>query len=203
VRRGASAALVAAWTLSCFSRPTLVPQLFTIDPPLERPAAPAARRRTLALRRVNVAAPFDGRELVYRTGPYRLERDPYAVLAAPPAALLTEAIRSDLTGSIDDAGAARGAHGPDLLLDVDVGELSGDFVRPEQPAAVLVVTFEVSSPGAASPLFRKVYARRAALTARTAEAVVTAWNEALAQSLRDLERDLDAALSRPSPSSGH
>jgi uncharacterized lipoprotein YmbA len=180
----------------------LVPQLFTINPPPESAVPFAARGRTIAVRRVSVAAPFDGRELVYRTGPYRLERDPYAILAAPPAALLTEAIRSHLPqpDSVDWAAQVREAHGPDLQLDVDVGELSGDFTHPEQAAGVIVVTFRVSSANAASPFFRKVYTRRVVLSKRTAEAVVTAWNEALAEVLGELERDLAVALSgRPIP----
>jgi hypothetical protein len=38
--------------------------------------------------------------------------------------------------------------------------------------------------------------RRSVLPHRTADAVVTAWNEALADLLSELERDLDAALTR-------
>lgn len=201
MRRGAVTALVAASALSCLSRPALVTQLFTIDPPPERAAAPAGRGRAVAVRRVSVAAPFDGRELVYRTGAYRLERDPYAILAAPPAALLAEAIRRHLSqaGFVHEAGAASEAQGNDLLMDVDVRELSGDFVHPEQPAGVIVVAFEISPAGAPAPLFRKAYARRMVLRHRTADAVVTAWNQGLAEMLLELERDLDAALSRRPP----
>ncbi len=43
VQRGAVTALVAAAAVSCLSRPALVPQLFTIEPPPERAAAPAGR----------------------------------------------------------------------------------------------------------------------------------------------------------------
>jgi hypothetical protein len=81
-------------------------------------------------------------------------------------------------------------------MDVDLRELSGDFVHPEQPAAVIVVAFEVCPPGAVSPIFRKVYARRSALSHRTADAVVAEWNAELADVLGELERDLDAALPR-------
>jgi uncharacterized lipoprotein YmbA len=188
-------ALVAAGAVSCLSRPVLVPQLFTIDPP-PRIASPAGRGYAVEVRRVDVAAPFDGRELVYRTSRYGLERDPYASLAAPPAGLLADAVREHLgqAGFVREAGQGSDAHAPGLVMDVDVRELSGDFVHPEGPAAVLVVAFEVSAPGAASLLFRKVYPRRIALPHRTADAVVTGWNEGLADVLGELERDLDAAL---------
>jgi uncharacterized lipoprotein YmbA len=174
-----------------------VPQLFTIEPQQERAASPADRGRAIAVRRVRVAAPFDGRELVYRTGPYRLERDPYAMLAASPAALLAEAVRRHLgqAGFAHGAGEASQANGPDLLMDVDVRELSGDFVHPERPEGVIVIAFEVFPAGAPSPLFQKVYARRIAIGQRTADAVVAAWNQGLAEMLRELEGDLEAALS--------
>jgi uncharacterized lipoprotein YmbA len=186
---------------SCLSRPALVPQLFTINPPAERAAVPD-RVRAIALRQVSVAPPFDGVELVYRIGPYRLERDPYASLAAPPATLLAEAIRTELARARfareNGAGEARP---PGLLLDVEVRELSGDFIRRDQPAGVLVIGFVVS-PDAGPPLFRKVYARRMALSHRTADAVVTAWNQELAEMMRELERDLEASLLRQAASPG-
>jgi uncharacterized lipoprotein YmbA len=207
VRREAVTALVVASALACLSRPAFVPQLFTIEPPPEQAASPAGRSGAVAVRRVRVAAPFDGRELVYRIGPYRLERDPYAMLAASPAALLAEALRSHLRQArlVREDGEAGAGRGPALLLDVDVRELSGDFVHPERPEGVIVVAFEVFQAGTSSPLFRKVYARRTVLGHRTADAVVAAWNQGLAEMLRELERDLDAALSgrsAPNPPPG-
>ncbi len=201
MRRGAVTALVAAGALSCLSRQALVPQLFTLDPPTERAASPAGRGRAVVVRRVTVAAPFEGRELVYRTGAYRFERDPYATLVAPPAALLADAVREHLgqAGFVRGAADPNEAPAPALPMDVELRELSGDFVHPERPAAVIVVAFEVRPAGDASPIFRKVYTRRTVLSRRTADAVVTAWNAELADVLGELERDLDAALWRSAP----
>ena len=199
MRPGAVTALVAAGALSCLSRPALVPQLFTLDPPMERATSPSGRGRAVVVRRVIVAAPFEGRELVYRTGAYRLERDPYATLVATPAALLTDAVRDHLGQAGFVREVADPSEAPPLPMDVDLRELSGDFIHPEQPAAVIIVAFEVSPAGAVSPIFRKVYARRSVLSHRTADAVVTAWNAELADVLDELERDLDAALPRSAP----
>ena len=199
MRPGAVTALVAAGALSCLSRPALVPQLFTLDPPTERAASPSGRGRAVAVRRVTVAAPFEGRELVYRTGAHRLERDPYATLVATPGALLGDAVREHLGRAGFAREVADPSEAPALPMDVDLRELSGDFTHPEQPAAVIIVAFEVCPAGAVSPIFRKVYARRSALSHRTADAVVTAWNAELADVLGELERDLDAALPRSAP----
>jgi hypothetical protein len=199
LRPGAVTALVAAGALSCLSRPALVPQLFTLDPPMERATSPSGRGRAVVVRRVIVAAPFEGRELVYRTGAHRLERDPYATLVAAPAALLADAVREHLGQAGFVREVADPSEAPPLPMDVDLRELSGDFIHPEQPAAVIIVAFEVSPAGAVSPIFRKVYARRSVLSHRTADAVVTAWNAELADVLDELERDLDAALPRSAP----
>jgi uncharacterized lipoprotein YmbA len=197
LRRGALTALVVASTVSCLSRPALVPHLFTIDPPQERVASSTDPGCAVVVRRVSVAPPFDGRELVYRTGPHQVERDPYASLAASPAAFIADAVREYLgeAGFSRKAGEAREPRPPEVVMDVEVRELSGDFVRPEQPAAVIAIAVEVSAAGAAAPLFRKAYVRRSVLPHRTADAVVTAWNDGLADLLRELGRDLEAALS--------
>jgi uncharacterized lipoprotein YmbA len=203
VRREAVTALLAACALSCLSRPALAPQLFTIDPQTEPPASPVGRGRTLAVRRVHVASPFDGRQLVYRTGPHQLERDPYAMLAASPAGLIAEALRNHFgqAGFVQEAGEGGEAGGRELRMDVDVRELSGDFVHPDRPEGVIVVAFEVFPGGAGSPLFRKVYERRTVLRQRTADAVVMAWNQGFAEMLRELDGDLETALSgRTAPS---
>jgi hypothetical protein len=194
-------AAIVAGALSCLSRPALVPQLFSLDPPPLRADSPAGHRRAVVVRRVTVAAPYEGRELVYRTGAHRFERDPYAALVATPAALLGDAVRAQLgqAGFGPDSSDPREAPAPPLPMDVDLRELSGDFVNPEQPAAVLAVAFEVAPANAGTSVFRKVYARRAILSQRTAEAVVAAWNAELADVLGELGRDLEAALRHSAP----
>jgi hypothetical protein len=119
---------------------------------------------------------------------------------ASPAALLADAVREHLAqaGFVREAAGPGEAPLPALSMDVDLQELSGDFVQPEQPAAVIIVAFEVR-PANASPIFRKVYARRTVLPHRTADAVVTAWNAELADVLGELDRDLGVALGRAAP----
>jgi uncharacterized lipoprotein YmbA len=112
-----------------------VPQLFTLDPPNERAASRPGRGRAVVVRRVTVAAPLEDRELVYRTGAYRLERDPYAILVATPAALLTDAVRDHLGQAGFVREAADPSAAPALPMDVDLRELSGDFIHPDRPSS--------------------------------------------------------------------
>ena len=136
---------------------------------------------------------------MYRTGDHELERDPYASFAAPPAHMLTAAIRQYLR----DARCVRDVVEPgdelpaDLLVEVHASELSGDFRRKDDAAGVLGLEFLVlPAPGSADPvpLLRKEYFRRKRIPSRSA--VVVAWNQALSEVMQDFLADLEVALAR-------
>src|SRR5579862_3660736 len=69
----------------CLARPHLDQQsfIFAAPPPSGTKAAPGVR--VLGLRTLQVAAPFQDRAFVYRTGEFSYERDPYAEFLVPPA----------------------------------------------------------------------------------------------------------------------
>ncbi len=186
----------------CLSKPALVTELFSIDPPAPREGPLSSGARVLCLRRVEVASQFDGKGLLYRTGDHRLERDPYASFAAPPGDMLTAAIREYLRNAafVRDVVEPGGEVAPDLLVEVYASELSGDLRRADEAAGVLSLQFLVVSaagPGAPMPpLLRKEYSRRTRLPRRTADAVVAAWNQGLAEIMRDFLGDLEAVLER-------
>jgi uncharacterized lipoprotein YmbA len=201
----AALAVAVASLSACLSRPPLVPQTFSIDPPPVRLTPPSAGARVISLKRVEVAAQFDRKELLYRTGDHRLERDPYASFAAPPGDMITEAIRGYLRNArfVRDVVSPGSELPADLLIEVYVSDLSGDFARPDDVAAVMTLQLQVS-PAAASgqppqPLLRKEYSRRIRLSRRTADAVVTAWNQGLADIMKDFVGDLEVAVARASP----
>jgi hypothetical protein len=189
-----------ALAAGCLARPTLVPALFSIDPPVVAEAPRSAGAGVVSVGRVTVDPPFDGRPLVYRTGEHRLERDPYASFAASPADLLTTAVRAYLRRSAlaRDVVEPGGAPRADLLVEVRVAELSGDLRRADDAAAVLRLHFVVVAGGGARQgapaLLQKEYSSRTRVARRTADAIVTAWNEGLAVIMKDFVDDLTAAL---------
>ena len=194
-----AAALAAA--CGCLAKPALVSQTFSIDPPPPRDAARSQPATVISLKKVDVAPQFDGKSLLYRTGDHELERDPYASFAAPPADMLTAAIRQYLR----DARCVRDVVEPgdelpaDLLVEVHASELSGDFRRKDDAAGVLGLEFLVlSAPGSADPvpLLRREYLRRKRIPSRSAAAVVVAWNQALSEVMQDFLADLEVALAR-------
>jgi cholesterol transport system auxiliary component len=191
----------------CLSKPALVPQIFSIDPPpVEKPRR-SAGAYVVSVKRVQVSPLFDGRDLLYRTGEHRLERDPYASFAAPPADILTGAVRGYLGNAsfaldvVEPGGEPRA----DLSVEVYAAEISGDLRRADDAAAVLRLRFLVMAGGAerhrAPPLFEKEYASRTRVPKRTAEAIATAWNEGLSGIMKEFVGDIEAVLARaPMPS---
>jgi len=200
--RSARGLVLAAVLLTCACATKLprTPQTFTIDPPTPRSAPPATAARVVSLRRVEVAPTYAGADLVYRVGEHGIERDPYASLAAPPAWILTSAIR----GYLRDADFIRDVVAPGEGMPVDaeiepaLTELYGDFSNPPEPAAVLSLHFRVLAPAssamAAREIFLKTYTRRIPLSQRTAAAVVAAWNRALGEIMGEFLPDLKVAL---------
>jgi ABC-type uncharacterized transport system auxiliary subunit len=197
----AGAALLAAvLAASACSKTVTVPQSFTINPPAARLGASPATGRVLALRRALVDPVYSGSALVYRIGEYRVESDPYARFGSSPAPMLTAAI----LGYLKDASFVRDVVVPGDVLPVaaeiepHVSELYGDFRNPDDPAAVLAISFRVLEPGAgtnaAKELLSRTYTQRIRVSQRTAASLVVAWNEALAEIMKVFQADLKATL---------
>jgi len=201
----AGCGLALAMTGGCLSKPALVPQMFSIDPPAVEEPRRSAGACVVSVKRVQVSPLFEGRDLIYRTGEHRLERDPYASFAAPPGDMLTGAVRAYLRNAafarevVEPGEALR----PDLLVEVHATEISGDLRRADDAAAILTLRFLVipggseSHPGA--PLLEKEYSSRIRLPTRTADAIATAWNQGLSAVMKDFARDLEAVLARAPP----
>ena len=77
----------------CLSRPALTRQTFTFDAPTISATNAVAGGRVLGIRSLQIAAPFDGRSFVYRTGEFSYVRDPYAGFLEPPAEELIAPMR--------------------------------------------------------------------------------------------------------------
>src|SRR5271163_889849 len=62
----------------CISRPALNKQTFAFSAPAISATNVVAINRVLGIRNLQIATPFEGRSLVYRTGEFSYVRDPYA-----------------------------------------------------------------------------------------------------------------------------
>lgn len=177
-----AAALVTGCSLS---RPAVERQSYLLAP--QRPPAvkAASNSETLKIGRIQVAAPFDGRSLVYRRDDQRFENDFYNEFGSDPAEMIGDALTEWLrrggrfaavTGprSVGEAGAR---------LDVDVTALYVDFRHA--PTAVLSLRWRASR--ASGAVVEGAVDQAVPLAARTPAAAAQALQEALGRALTALE----------------
>jgi cholesterol transport system auxiliary component len=196
-------ALVLLGASGCVSKPYAGSQIFTLDPaPLTtKTLAPGAI--VVSMDRVEVAPEFESRSVTYRTGPHSFERDPYAIMAAPPQELVLAVLRTSLGNAdfVRDVVETGGPLEADVLVEAYVSDLEGDFTVKDKPVAVVGVEFVLisvpSPPEPVAPLSRKAYLRRIPLAEKSALAVANAWNQGLTEIVAEFLIDMKAALPKP------
>jgi len=190
-------ALTAALASCSLSRPAPVKHMYLLEATAP-PAAAASKDTSLRIGIINVAAPFRGRALVYRSDDITYESDFYSEYFVAPAAMLGEATSRALTAAgvfrrVIPPGAA-----PDdsaYVLDGFASELYGDLRDPQKPAAVVAVTYYLSAANSLTPkvVWSREYRQRVAAGDGGPDALARAMNSALSAVLAELARDLAAA----------
>lgn len=187
----------------CISRPPLNTRTFAFAlPPASQGEPGFESHRVLAIRSLRVAAPFDGRSFVYRPNEYTFEPDPYAEFLVSSSESLLMPIRAHLRQSAAFAAVVEpgSARKPNTLAEISVLEVYGDFRQPREPAALLtlrVLLFDAPNGVAASAILEREYSRRIPMKARTPDALMTGWNEALAQILAEFDADVRSLKPNP------
>jgi cholesterol transport system auxiliary component len=183
----------------CLSRPHLDKQTFIFAPaPRTAPAGQPASR-VLCIRTLQVAAPFESRSFVYRTGEFSYDSDPYAEFMVSPAQGLLSPIccwwrAAGGFNAVADGGSALKS---DTLVEIQVSQLYGDFRPSEPPKAVLAMRFVFLDAPNGVPgkvLLQRDYQSDIPLKARTAAALIEGWNQALAQILNSAMLDFDGVV---------
>jgi cholesterol transport system auxiliary component len=189
----------------CLSRPHLDKQTFIFAPPPHSAPSGQPASRVLGLRTLQVAAPFEGRSFVYRTGEFSYASDPYAEFMVSPAEGLVAPVCSwwRAAGGFDAVADGGSALKPDTLVEIHVGELYGDFRQSEHPTAVLAmrfVFFDAPNGVPGKVLMQREYKSDIPLKARTAAALIEGWNQALAQILNSAMLDFGGTVANaPKP----
>ncbi len=191
-----AAATLVAGCSSLVSRPAPVKRTFLLDPPLPQPIGGAPKPLVLRMGTINVAAPFRGKQFVYRQSELGYASDYYDEWFVPPGTMLADAVAKGLAAArvferVVPSGAA-GNEG-DYLLDGFVSGFYGD-AREGRVAAELDVTFYLTAVAelSTSPVWTHTYAQRATMGTTSSDALAQALNVALGAVLRDLSRDLAA-----------
>jgi hypothetical protein len=192
----------------CLSRPSLNKQTFNFGAPAVSTTNVTASSRVLGIRNLQIAAPFEGGSLVYRTGDFSYLRDSYAGFLESPAEELIGPVRASLRSNGDFSAVveAGSALTPDTFVEISVSQLFGDFRQPEHPAAVLAMRFVFFDAPSGIPgkvLLQKEYSRTTPLRAPTAAALMAGWNQALGEILGQLAIDFQNSLQSAEFDYGH
>jgi len=178
----------------CISRPVLNKQTFTFNAPAISATNVVAGGHVLGIRKLQIAAPFDDRSFVYRTGEFSYVRDPYAGFLESP----TDALLAPMRGWLRDSGSfnavveAGSALKPDTLVEINVSQLFGDFRLSEHPAAAITMQFVFFDAPNGIPgkvILQQAYSRSIPLSAPTAAALMKGWNQALTEILAEVSSD--------------
>lgn len=183
----------------CISRPALTRQTFAFSAPTIFGTNAVASGHVLGIRKLQIAAPFNDRSFVYRTGEFSYVRDPYAGFLESPADEFLAPMRGWLrdNGSFSAVAEAGSALKPDTLVEISVSQLFGDFRQPEHQAAVVTIQFVFFSAPNGVPgkvILQREYSRRIPLSAPTAAALMEGWNQALTEILTEVSSDFRACL---------
>jgi ABC-type uncharacterized transport system auxiliary subunit len=155
----------------------------------------AAGDQILLVSSLHISPRYADKSFVYRTSDSGYEADFYHQFLTPPDSMLGEEVRKGLAGSpvfkyvVGPSSQLR----PDYVLEGSVNALYGDFRNLDKPAAVLEIEFFLHSEDSNRPgvLLHKRYAKTIPISARSPEALVKGWSEALGEIVSDLNADLE------------
>lgn len=190
------ALLAFAFTFGgCLSRAPMKIETFAFSPPTMNETNSVAGRRVLSIRKLQIDPPFDGRSLVYRTGEFSYQRDPYAQFLSTPADALTapinEMLRND--GRFSEVVKTGSAVRPNTLAEININELYGDIRKPGSPNAVLAMQVIIMNATNGLPsdlILQKNYSRRVPMKSATPAALMEGWNQALDEIFAEVASDL-------------
>ncbi len=192
----ATTALVAGCS---FSRPAPVKQVFLIEAPTP-PTAAKTQQATLQVRNVGLAAPFRGRNFVYRETDLRYESDFYTEFLVAPTSMLADATARALDRARVFARVVPPGSPPeaDFVLDGFFQAFYVDFRDAGKPAAEATATYFLSrgDPATAVPFWSKQYQQRAPVSGSGPDAYAAALSAAFAAIATELAADL-AAVTLP------
>jgi ABC-type uncharacterized transport system auxiliary subunit len=188
----AAAVLLVAVLPACSLRqPAVVTENFTFDLPSAARGAPVGR--SIAVLPFTAASTASGQMLLYRVDDMRYEHDFYNRFLAPPAQMLTGALRHYLlqskVGLVREPGAPLSS---DLLVQPRLTELYVDYRDTDRPRAVVAVILVLieRQPSGNRQVFERTYRREIPLDEISPAAAVRGWSKGIGQIFWQFTRDL-------------
>jgi ABC-type uncharacterized transport system auxiliary subunit len=186
--------LLALAISGCLSRAPLKKETLAFSTNLSPHANEVENGGVLVIRSLQVTPPFEGQPLVYRTGEFSYEQDPYSMFLNSPASLLIPAIGDMLVndGCFKAVVKPGSAVKPDTLAEINVSQLYGDIRQPKKPSAVLamqVVFMNATNGMPGRIILQKNYSSEIPIKSTSPTALMEGWNQALQKILAEVESD--------------
>ena len=160
------------------------------------PPACLAHDQVVQVCSVNIARPFDGTSLIYRTAGGGYVKDYYSEWVAPPEELFTTQMVNWLSASGPFAAAvdARSAASHRYSLEACITSIYGDFQDPRKPRVVLTARLCLidDTAGALNVAYQNHYDISIPLAGASAEQLVLGSGRAYRQLLESMTQDLFA-----------
>ncbi|HWH77809.1 MAG TPA: hypothetical protein VNT76_10580 [Candidatus Binatus sp.] len=152
--------------------------------------------RVLSVANLRISPRFADKNFVYRTSESGYESDYYDQFLTSPDLNIGEEVRKGLAASqlFKYVIAPSNQLVPNYVLEGSINALYGDFRNLNAPMAVLEFEVFVHSEDSAKPgvILQKRYTKSIAIGARSPEALVKGWDDALNEILKALIADLKA-----------
>lgn len=192
----AAVALAAALAgCSPFSHPQALRETYLLQPSLPAAAVAAPHPGSLRVGTVRVAAPYRGRDFVFRSDALKFDSNYYFQFLVDPAAMVTDGTARALEAAQPFAQVVGSGLDADWRLDGFVSALYADVRDPARPAAELDVTWYLTPAegGARTPVWTREYRQHTPMRDATPQAYVAALNAGFGVMVSELARDLARA----------
>jgi len=197
--RSLAAILFTAIVLGgCATGPDWKRQLYSFSTPADPPNS-GTQSNIVALSRVAISPLFQSHSFTYRTAENSYEQDPYAGFLVPPERALAESIRAFMRagafGRVVEPGSGLR---PNVVAEVFITELYGDFRKPSQPEGKMELHFmcyEVKDGMPARVVLDKVCSRATPLNGKTPAALMVAWDADLREIMEEI--NTESAKTKP------
>ncbi len=189
--------MIVSMVLSgCGSRTAYNQRNFILETSRNRPQQKINKDLILDVQSFSVDTIFSTKSLVYRKGQSEYETDFYNQFLVRPEDMITEKTRSWLSESglfkwvLEPGGYTDATH----MLEGNIIALYGDFRDESSPKATIKIRFFLVKLSGKSVVFGKTYEKISEVGDKTAESLIEAYENCLANILTDLEEDLQELL---------
>ena len=199
MRRQIPILIAAVAFCGCSSGPDWKRQAFAFSVPADPPVTNATEK-IAGLIRVSISPIFQSRSFTYRTGENSYEQDPYAGFLIPPERALAESIRAWMRSSGAYGRVVEPGSGvtPNLVVEVSINELYGDFRKSSQPVGTLgihMMCYETQDGLPRRIVFDKFRSHETPLERKTPGALMAAWDADLREIMNDINSEYAKAIS--------